>query len=248
MRFVGCCRRVADRGEAAASVGAVAAPVDDPELKRLLAGFDGVVDIDGYAVPAGDLSPVDSVESFMGSGTEVYDPAACSAFHQATALTTVKDRTEAAGDVVNPVGPLFPGGEAPEGEPEFIVYILTRVFGDEDLAATLYPAMLDADCAAYSWESTWEDGSTTTEHEVAEVSEQQLAGVDGTTVRVTVAGTSTLYDEAGEVELVGERGTWNHYVHVDGPYAIMIDAVGIADEEAVVAQVIRDFVAYMDAG
>ncbi|WP_062529039.1 hypothetical protein [Demequina rhizosphaerae] len=235
--------------EAAASVETEAALIDDPELKRHLATFDGMVEIDGYAVPAGELSPVDSVESFMGSGTDVYDPAACSAFHQATALTTAEDLTAAAGDIVNPVGPFFPGGEPPEDEPEHVVWILTRAFADEELAATLYPALLDADCTTYSWETTWEDGSTSTEHEVAEVAEEQLDGVDGTTMRVTFAGgTSTLYDAAGEVDQVGERGPWNHYVHVDGPYAIMIDAVGIDDEQAVIAQIIGDFVEHMDAG
>ncbi|SEJ50390.1 hypothetical protein [Demequina mangrovi] len=231
------------------AVGDVAAPdpVDDPVLKRHLAEFDREVEIAGMGVPADWGSPVDSASGYLGGGTIVVEPAACAELDQAIGLGTDADRTAAAGDIVNPVGPFFPGGVEPtDAPPEAGVAIVTRVFADEALAASVLASLLEADCDAYATTSTWDGGSSERSVEIVGVDEVVLDGLGAATVRIGESAESfVLYDEDGSVENEGDHDPSRMYVHVEGPYAIRVMIFGVDDEEAVVADVIATFLAHM---
>jgi|GEM_PF-4508142 len=232
---------------ASAAASAEDAPVNDPALKLRLAQAEP--EIGGYLPLLGVLSPVDSVGAFHAGAVDVVEPASCTAFHQATDLGTDQDLTAAAGDLFNPAGP-YVRPEDVDTEPPWDaqIAIKTRIFGSEDLAATLTGILLDADCDAYTRTGTWDTGRQVLEHTVASVSEVDLEGLDTSTVKVAFASArSTLYDEDGALSDADERGAWNHYVHVDGAHAIMVDLLGVDDEEAVVAQAIADILEALEA-
>ena len=232
---------------ASAAPSAEDAPVNDPALKLRLAQAEP--EIDGYVALPGVLSPVDSVGALHAGAVAVVEPASCSTFHLATELGTDQDRTAAAGDVFNPAGP-YVLAEDVDTEPPWDaqIGIETRVFGSEELAATLPRILLDADCDAYTRTATWDTGSHVLEDAVASVSAVDLEGLDSSTVKVAFAsGRGTLYGEDGALEGADERGSWNRYIHVDGPYAIFVDLVGVDDEETVVAQAIADILGALEA-
>ncbi|WP_062526525.1 hypothetical protein [Demequina rhizosphaerae] len=134
-------------------------------------------------------------------------------------------------------------------EPPFdpSIGLVTRVFGDEALAASLYTTLLDADCTSYTMTQDLGDHDRVLEQTVDEVVEVQLDGLAEPTVRV-LYGSGRAYgvDADGKVEEGDRRESWSEYVHVDGPFVIMVETATIDDEEAVVARIIADYLAHMN--
>ncbi|WP_062516874.1 hypothetical protein [Demequina gelatinilytica] len=240
---------VADGTPTATTASAQAvAPADDPELRALLGSFGP--EIEGFEVPArfarGGPEPASAL---VLDAPDVVEPAECTGFHQASALATPEDLGAAADDLLFAAGWFFPGGAMPD-EPPFVpsIEVAARVFDDAAVAADLVGALLGSGCEAYVRTATWDDGSNTLEHEVAEVGEIDLPGLEARTVLIVWArGTATQYDAAGEVVGVDTRESWRQYVHVDGVDAISIETAGLEDEQ-MVADVIAQFLDHMATG
>ncbi|WP_062526523.1 hypothetical protein [Demequina rhizosphaerae] len=222
----------------------------DEELASRLEGFAAAAEIDGLDLASETDSPVTTASEHFDE-TWVVEPSACTELYDATGLGTGDDHGAAADDLVDPVGFFVEGGAMPSGsEPVHSVYVQTRVFGDEEVAASLYPSLIEADCSAYSWTSTWDDGSVSAEHTLDELAEVDLEGLDQPSIRVVYTGASSvLYDADGEVveEDTREEG-WNTYIHVEGPYAIAIAVGGEEDPDALAARLIGEFLDHMNAG
>lgn len=241
-------------GASASSSGTVSpvadagGPADDGELRALLSGYDPV--IDGFDHIAGDDQLTVSASEFYGDATTVIDPAGCTAFQHATALGTDADLTAARDDLLGLVPIYYPGGEPP-AEPPYgaNLWMITRVFADEAAAATLTTSLLEADCSEYTSTDTYGDGVRVLEHAVDEVAEVQLPGLDAPTVKV-VYEHGQVYGSGpdGELEEGDSRDAWSEYVHVVGPYAIMIEATEMPDEDALAARLIAEFLDHMGAG
>lgn len=236
---------------ASASVTAVAdsgGPADDRELRTLLSGFDPV--IEGFDHVEGDYQLSVRASDFYGDATTVIDPANCTAFQHATALGTDVDLTAAADDLVRVVPIYYPGGEEPP-EPPYApnLWMITRAFGDEAVAATVATNLLGSDCGAYTSTDTYADGIRILDQEVASVSSVTLPGLDEPTVRVVYSfGQASGTNEHGEIEEGDSRDGWVEYVHVSGPYAIMIEMAEMPDEDALAARLIAEFLDHMGAG
>ncbi|MDN4477242.1 hypothetical protein QQX10_04440 [Demequina sp. SYSU T00039] len=232
---------VGDVGETTATSGGA--------LKLHLAAFDSLVAFEGLAVPAGQFSPVDSAEGFYGSATSVVEPASCTAFHQAAELGSDADLGAAAQDLINPVGPFFVDGVPPEDEEDLTVAsVLTRVFGDPELASTVPAALLESECTAYTVTSSWDGTTAADERVITAVDQLDLPGLAAPIVRVRHgAEESVFYGPDGEVEHRSTYEPRTAYVHVAGPYAISVEVVGVEDEEAQAARVIQAYVDHMGA-
>ncbi|MDN4475746.1 hypothetical protein QQX09_07745 [Demequina sp. SYSU T00192] len=235
---------VAAMRTAAADAGAST----DEDVARRLEAFGAAVDIDGLELASETDSPVATASEHFDE-TWVVEPASCTELHDAIGLGTGDDHGDAADDLVDAVGFFVEGGVMPS-EAVHHVYVQTRVFGDEEAAASLYPSLLEADCSAYTWTSTWDDGSLSAEHSLDEVAEVELEGLDQPSVRVDfAAGSWVLYDEGGEAVDEGSRDEGlSMYVHVEGPYAIEVEVIGEDDPEALAARLIGQFVDHMNAG
>ncbi|WP_062377144.1 hypothetical protein [Demequina pelophila] len=235
--------------EDAAAGATGTAPADDPDLWDRLEAFDDVVEIEGFAVPSRFRSPVDRADGWYGSSTPAVEPADCVGFMRAEGLGTTADLTSAAGDLINPVSPFFPGGKLP-GEDEAVpsVSVFTRVFGDEALAGEVTPLLLDADCTTYTTMETWDDGTFTSQVVVDEVTAVDLEGLSEPAVRIAYgASSASLHEEA-----TGETQEWAGppsvaYVYVDGPYGITVGVEGVDGAEAIAASVIGRFLDHMAA-
>ncbi|WP_156160783.1 hypothetical protein [Demequina maris] len=245
----------AEEAEPSASAAAMQTAADgggsvDDALASRLEAFDAAIDIEGLELASETDSPVTTASEHFDE-TWVVEPASCTELYDATGLGTGDDHGAAADDLVDPVGYFVEGGAMPSGgEPVHSVYVQTRVFGDDEVAASLYPSLVEADCSAYSWTSTWDDGSVSAEHTLDEVAEVDLEGLDQPSVRVVYTGASSvLYDADGEPveEDIREDG-WNTYIHVEGPYAIAIAVGGEEDPDALAARLIGQFIDHMNAG
>ncbi|WP_156165520.1 hypothetical protein [Demequina rhizosphaerae] len=229
-----------------ATGSAAAGPADDRELQQRLAGFDP--EIEGFARPDSGDEPTETASEAFGSAIAVVEPARCNALEQAVGLGTDEDLRDAANDLVRYPGFFVPGGVMP-AEPPFdpSIGLVTRVFGDEALAASLYTTLLEADCTSYTMTQDLGVHDRVLEQTVDDVVEVHLDGLEEPTVRV-VYGSGRAYgvDEDGRIEEGDFRDSWSEYVHVDGPFVIMVETATIDDEEAVVAQIIADYLAHMN--
>lgn len=246
-------------GDAGADVGTDAgtdastdvAAMTDAELRRHLEAFDSLVEFEGLAMPPGVRSPVDTAQGFYGSETAVVEPAACTTFHEAAGLGTGADLTDAADDLVNPVGPFFVGGEVPEGDAgasATFASVLTRVFHDPAMAASLGETLLAGDCTRYDVRTTWDGGATDEDITIGGVDQVTLPGLDGPTVRISYDGVEdAFFDETGEQLGEGSRDPWTAYVHVSGASVISIEMLGVADEEEQAGRAISAFLEHMGA-
>ncbi|SEJ50469.1 hypothetical protein [Demequina mangrovi] len=231
----------------ASSADAVVGPADDEALVDLLGSF--APSIDGYVALTGTRSRPSPVAAYVVDAPDVVEPSSCTAFHLASTLLTDADLGAAARDLEFAVGWFFPGGVMPD-EPPFVpsIEVYTRVFADPELAAGVPDALIGSGCDAYLRTATWDDGSNTLEHEVANVGWVSLEGLSSPTVRIAWAGgTATNYDAQGELVLAETREAWDQYVHVDGVNAISIETAGLEDE-AMVADLIAQFLDHMAGG